>query len=147
MSAPESPTENSQWSLIPLTPEYIPAEHGGYVAALEVTLEDKQIRNIALSGNYGVGKSSILRELGKRLGSRVVELSLSTLAPIETSKLNESVPIQATTPTNRIQQEIVWRGLGFWAVCFERVVLGSPGRVWPGGMDGREGKLATHTPE
>lgn len=105
--APKEPTEKSNWSLIPLTPEYLEAEHSGYVSALEAALEDDEIRNIALSGNYGVGKSSILRELGKRLDGRVVELSLSTLAPIEASKLDESVPIQATTPTNRIQQEIV----------------------------------------
>lgn len=95
------------WDLVPLTPEYLEAEHSGYVSAIEAALEDNEIRNIALSGNYGVGKSSVLRELGKRLDGRVVELSLSTLAPIEVSKLDESVPIQATTPTNRIQQEIV----------------------------------------
>lgn len=105
--APKEPTEKSKWSLIPLTPEYLEAEHSGYVSALEAALQDDEIRNIALSGNYGVGKSSILRELGKRLDGRVVELSLSTLAPIEASKLDESVPLQAMTPTNRIQQEIV----------------------------------------
>lgn len=106
LSAPSS--ENSRgWDLIPLTPEYIEAEHSGYVAALESALKDSQIRNIALSGNYGVGKSSILRELAKRLDGRVVELSLSTLAPIEKTRLDEAVPLQAATPTNRIQQEIV----------------------------------------
>jgi hypothetical protein len=104
---PKDSTEKPQWSLIPLTPEYLEAEHSGYVSALQAALEDDETRNIALSGNYGVGKSSILRELGKRLDGRVVELSLSTLAPIEVSRLDESVPIQATTPTNRIQQEIV----------------------------------------
>ena len=102
-----APAPSAVWNLVPLTPEYLEAEHSGYVSALEVALEDDEIRNIALSGNYGVGKSSILRELGKRLDGRVVELSLSTLAPIEASKLDESVPLQATTPTNRIQQEIV----------------------------------------
>nr|WP_279475436.1 hypothetical protein [Aeromonas veronii] len=60
-----------------------------------------------MSGNYGVGKSSILREVARRQKDRVVELSLSTLAPIEMSQLDESVPKQATTQTNRIQQEIV----------------------------------------
>ncbi|WP_455952085.1 YobI family P-loop NTPase [Arcanobacterium haemolyticum] len=105
--ATQGPVEDLHWNLISLAPEYIETEHGGYVSALEVALETDQIRNIALSGSYGVGKSSILRELGKRLGNRVVELSLSTLAPVEISKLDESVPIQATTPTNRIQQEIV----------------------------------------
>lgn len=107
---PHNPSRSEigdSWNLVPLTPEYLEAEHGGYVTALEAALEDNKIRNIALSGNYGVGKSSILRELGKRLDGRVVEISLSTLAPIEASKLDESVPIQATTPTNRIQQEIV----------------------------------------
>lgn len=100
-------SEASQWDLIPLTPKYIEAEHGGYVTALEAALDDDTVRNIALSGSYGVGKSSILRELGRRLDGRVVELSLSTLAPVEAAKLDESVPVQATTPTNRIQQEIV----------------------------------------
>ncbi|MFJ5162291.1 hypothetical protein ACIP6T_24335 [Pantoea sp. NPDC088449] len=95
------------WELIPLTPEYIEAEHFRYVAAIEEALACKDIRNIALSGNYGVGKSSILQEVARRQDGRVVEISLSTLSPIETSKLDDSVPKQATTPTNRIQQEIV----------------------------------------
>lgn len=95
------------WELVPLTPEYLAEEHGGYVAAIEAALAGDQIRNIALSGNYGVGKSSIMREVARRQDNRIVELSLSTLAPIEASQLDNSVPIQATTPTNRIQQEIV----------------------------------------
>lgn len=102
----DSPVK-SQWRLIPLIPEYLEAEHNGYVSALEDALENHEIHNIALSGNYGVGKSSILRKLGKRLGSRGVELSLSTLAPSELPKNEESIPKQAMTPTNRIQQEIV----------------------------------------
>ena len=95
------------WKLVPLTPEYLAEEHGGYVDAIEAALAKDQIRNIALSGNYGVGKSSIMQEVVRRQNNRVVELSLSTLAPIEPSQLDDSVPIQATTPTNRIQQEIV----------------------------------------
>ncbi|OFT42675.1 hypothetical protein HMPREF3160_04915 [Arthrobacter sp. HMSC06H05] len=100
----------TNWNLVPLTPEYIEDEHGGYVAELENALKNDEIRNIALSGPYGVGKSSILRELARRLKGRVVELSLSTLAatrPPESEELDEAVPIQATTTTNRIQQEIV----------------------------------------
>jgi len=107
MSAQQELASGESWNLVPLTPKYLPREHGVYVTAIEAALADDQIRNIALSGNYGVGKSSILREVARRLESRVVEISLSTLAPIEASKLDESVPIQATTPTNRIQQEIV----------------------------------------
>lgn len=107
MSAQQESASGESWDLVPLTPKYLPREHGVYVAAIEAALADDQIRNIALSGNYGVGKSSILGEVARRQKSRVVEISLSTLAPVEASKLDESVPIQATTPTNRIQQEIV----------------------------------------
>lgn len=101
------PASQETWHLIPLTPKYLAHEHGVYVSAIEAALTDDQIRNIALSGNYGVGKSSILREVARRKKNRVVELSLSTLAPIEETQGQDSVPIHATTTTNRIQQEIV----------------------------------------
>lgn len=107
MSVNQNTTIGESWGLVSLTPEYIEAEHVGYVTAIEEALSDEQIRNIALSGNYGVGKSSILQEVARRQDGRVVEISLSTLSPIEVSKLDDSVPKQATTPTNRIQQEIV----------------------------------------
>lgn len=107
MSTQQEPDSGGAWNLIPLTPKYLPKEHSQYVTAIETALAHDQIHNIALSGNFGVGKSSILREISRRQEGHVVELSLSTLAPIEASKLDESVPIQATTPTNRIQQEIV----------------------------------------
>lgn len=108
MSRKHKPTERvDTWKLTPLTPGYIGDEHQGYVAAIETALADPDVRNIALSGNYGVGKSSILQEVADRQKHRVVELSLSTLAPIEAKKIDDAVPVQATTPTNRIQQEIV----------------------------------------
>lgn len=72
-------SEATKWNLVPLTPEYIEDEHGGYVAELENALKNDEIRNIALSGPYGVGKSSILRELARRQKDRVVELSLHLL--------------------------------------------------------------------
>jgi len=104
----------ADWDLESLTPSYIEAEHAGYVAAIIAALKNPKIRNIALSGNYGVGKSSILQKVSELLEAepgrkrdRAVELSLSTLAPIERSTIDESIPVQATTPTNRIQQEIV----------------------------------------
>jgi hypothetical protein len=95
------------WNLIPLMPEFIEAEHAGYARAIIAALDDPTIHNIALSGNYGVGKSSILQRVSALKKDKVVELSLSTLAPIQASNLDGSVPVQATTPTNRIQQEIV----------------------------------------
>lgn len=44
---------NKQWALTPLTPEYCEKQHGKYVKAIEVALDNTNIRNIALSGNYG----------------------------------------------------------------------------------------------
>lgn len=105
--SPQTLHDNNVWELLPLTAEYIDSEHGGYVQAIEAALENPRIRNIALSGNFGVGKSSILQKVAEIKQDRVVELSLATLAPIEASDLDDSVPKQATTPTNRIQQEIV----------------------------------------
>ena len=100
-------TNSKDWNLIPLTPEYIEEEHGCYVKAITSALDNPGICNIALSGNYGVGKSSILQKVAALQKNCVVELSLSTLAPFTEYVLDESVPKQASTPTNRIQQEIV----------------------------------------
>lgn len=103
----QSTKDETSWNLVPLTPEYSEKEHSVYITAITEALQNSKIRNIALSGNYGVGKSSILQKVVEQYHKRVVELSLSTLAPIEESSLDASIPRQATTPTNRIQQEIV----------------------------------------
>lgn len=95
------------WDLTALTPEFIESEHSQYAAAIANNLKKDDVLNIALSGNYGVGKSSILGRVADDHDGRVVELSLSTLSPIDSSKVDDSVPAQARTPTNRIQQEIV----------------------------------------
>lgn len=95
------------WDLTALTPEFIETEHAQYAKAIAENLKKDDVLNIALSGNYGVGKSSILGRVAEDHDGRVVELSLSTLSPIDNSKVDDSVPAQARTPTNRIQQEIV----------------------------------------
>lgn len=99
--------KDASLGLVSLTPEYIEQEHGGYVREISNALDNPKIRNIALSGNYGVGKSSILQKVAELQKENVVELSLSTLAPYDEDGLDNSVPKQATTTTNRIQQEIV----------------------------------------
>lgn len=93
-------------SLSPLTPQYLEAEHAIYVSALERALKNTEVRNIALSGSYGVGKSSILRQLTTRLQGRAIEISLSTLAPTMRDS-DSAVADQNLTQTNRVQQEIV----------------------------------------
>lgn len=83
------------------------------------------IRNIALTGGYGVGKSSILQEVARRNRRKVLQISLSTLSPEGSSSLKASTLVDSkssnesrvsgdnqlnpvtSTKTNQIQKEIV----------------------------------------
>lgn len=96
--------------LEPLAPKYDPLHHRAYVSVLEnAVMRQPTVRNIALSGTYGTGKSSILAEFARRFKDRVLEVSLLTLGE-EPEKIlapaEEANPAAATT-TNRIQKEIV----------------------------------------
>lgn len=93
--------------LEPLTPNYQQDEHEVYVTALLEAVGDETVHNIALSGAYGIGKSSILREFASRLDGRCVEISLSTLAPLKCDDPAAETPTGEDTTTNRIQREIV----------------------------------------
>ena len=95
------------FTLTPLTPEFNEDNHGSYVRRINYALKEPKIRNIALSGTYGIGKSSILQKVAEEHKNDVVEISLSTLAPAASQEVDDSIPKQASTTTNRIQQEIV----------------------------------------
>ncbi|TLD71533.1 DNA-binding protein [Phragmitibacter flavus] len=101
------------WMLEPLTPIFLESEHKIYVSAIEDALRKDGVNNIALSGNYGVGKSSILQKVAENYRESVIMISLSTLAPIEKEKEANSQPHFITPVTNRIQQEIVKQMLYF----------------------------------
>lgn len=94
--------------VLELSPRYDPKVHKVYVDILEDALRDKGkdeplAKNIALSGSYGVGKSSILDEVRRRHKKQTISISLATLGfPDETSTDD-----RAGTTTNIIQKEIV----------------------------------------
>jgi len=91
---------------LPLTPKYDEKLHGTYLAALEHALDKPDasgIKNIALTGGYGVGKSSILEELVKRRRSKVVQVSMSTMGPVGDTQKSGGEEVK----TNAIQKEIV----------------------------------------
>jgi hypothetical protein len=96
--------------LLPLTPKYEPANHGVYFDVLDAALvgsKQDAVLNIALTGSYGVGKSSILQKVAEKYPKNVVQVSLSTLGLSDESG---DVPSSGTSPlskTNRIQKEIV----------------------------------------
>ncbi|TFC63857.1 hypothetical protein [Cryobacterium sp. TMT2-4] len=87
-----------------LAPQFDGDQHQVYADLLLRALNAEGTKNIALTGAYGTGKSSILASLRDTHRRRVVELSLSTIAP--------GVPDTdgsggALSRTNQIQKELV----------------------------------------
>lgn len=65
--------------LYPLYPNVEPSEHRIYTTALNDALLDKEVHNIALTGGYGSGKSSVLKDFTQDKQERTVFISFSTL--------------------------------------------------------------------
>lgn len=136
-----------------LAPEYKGDHHDLYVRHLEQAVKDKKNRNIALTGRYGAGKSSVLDAFEKEHRANTVRISINTLGPDEDSE----------DLTNRIQKELVkqlvyrlkpgqvrrsrfarpkpltkrtalWQALGVSSVAFTLLwLLGvRPAEDWPG---------------
>ena len=97
-SQPTAPSKTSdQVALESLAPNYDEGQHKTYVDRLEKAVEDPKNRNIALSGRYGTGKSSVLDEFQKRHRKSTLRLAVSSLAP----------DTEGVTLTNRIQKEVL----------------------------------------
>ncbi|ORA26697.1 YobI family P-loop NTPase [Mycobacteroides abscessus] len=80
-----------------LTPKYEDKHHRTYLKRLEEAVKDPGNLNIALTGRYGAGKSSVLNKFEDKNKKEVLRLAISTLAPGE----------EGQSTTNRIQKEIV----------------------------------------
>ncbi|MDT5119210.1 MAG: hypothetical protein QOE30_4949, partial [Mycobacterium sp.] len=97
-------------SLISLTPRYSDQHHGIYLRHLQEAItgsESASIANIALTGSYGIGKSSILEKLAADFDGYCARLSLSTLGDEPEIGASASAASAPTSVTNRIQKEIV----------------------------------------
>jgi len=107
-SAPLTPRTPAP-ELTSLAPEYREEWHGTYFAILKRAIDDQpDIRNIALSGAYGLGKTSVLNKLAEEFKGRVIKLSLLTLGTEpESARQGASQVPAADTKTNRIQKELV----------------------------------------
>ena len=94
-----------------LSPVYIPDQHGEYVDILVAELSKAAVwapRNVALTGHYGSGKSSVLTETQRRLENanlKVINLSLPSLGVGNGRIPKDGDP--ALDKTNLIQKEIV----------------------------------------
>jgi hypothetical protein len=97
-SQPTAPIETSdQVALKSLAPQYDEGQHKTYLDRLEKVVEDPRNRNIALSGRYGTGKSSVLDKFQEKHKDSTLRLAVSTLAP----------DIEGVTLTNRTQKEVL----------------------------------------
>jgi hypothetical protein len=86
-----------QVTLRTLAPEYNKDRHDIYVRHLEDGVQDRRNRNIALTGRYGAGKSSVLDAFEKKHEQSTLRISINTLGPDEDDE----------DLTNRIQKELV----------------------------------------
>ena len=94
--------------LKPLHPRYNPQQHRTYVDALNDAIQQDEITNIALSGPYGVGKSSILQGFREdHPGAIFISLSTLGFSKPTVSKPPESSDGSISPQTNQIQKEIV----------------------------------------
>ena len=96
-------------TLTPLTAKFDEAQHQVYVDHLNAAIESTKVRNIALTGRYGSGKSSILEQFAHQSSTRkrVLSLALSTLGPEQFADSSaDQLPRPAST-TNRIEKELV----------------------------------------
>jgi hypothetical protein len=103
------PRPSSAVALQSLAPRYEEDQHGTYVARLEQAVKESKNLNIALTGRYGSGKSSVLDEFEAEHRRRTLRLAISTLAPEEEPvAAAPNLPPGATlSTTNRIQKEVV----------------------------------------
>lgn len=80
-----------------LTPRFEEEHHRTYLRRLEEAVRDPGNLNIALTGRYGAGKSSVLDQFEANHRRTTQRLTISTLAPGE----------EGESTTNRIQKEVV----------------------------------------
>jgi len=110
---PQSPGWNPRpgqtLHLTSLAPLFDGDRHQLYYDLLVRAIDTEGPRNVALTGAYGTGKSSVLAQLGRDRASRVVELSLSTIASSHhgASAKESNLPAEGGSRTNQIQKEIV----------------------------------------
>lgn len=93
-----------------LAPKFNPKHHQVYFDLLTRAIGYSDTRNIALTGAYGTGKSSILAQLrtDPEYKSRTVSLSLSTIVPrLSRPQEDHSPDGSPTSRVNQIQKEIV----------------------------------------
>lgn len=96
----------AQLRLASLAPQFEADRHLLYYGLLLRALDADGTYNVALTGAYGTGKSSVLGRLYDEREDEVIRLSLSTIAP-DRARAADDAGFDAESRTNQIQKEIV----------------------------------------
>lgn len=78
-----------------MTPKYVSSQHSRYVGRLTDALYKQNCKNVALSGSYGSGKSSILEQFAKEAkveGHYIAKVSLANFCTGPNSDRSDSKP-------------------------------------------------------
>lgn len=99
-----TPSSENWPELVDLAPKYEPAKHAAYLNAVLTGINSGRVKNVALSGPYGAGKSSILQGLVRRYPSQVAAVSLATVRSthVEVGEARDKL-----ASTNELQKEIL----------------------------------------
>lgn len=88
-----------------LTPEILDKNKEIYTEALDYAFENKNIKNIAITGIYGAGKSSIWKTYtNKKKLENIITISLGQYENINNSDKNND---KSDKPTNRIERQMI----------------------------------------
>lgn len=100
-----------------LSPSFDEDQHGTYLRRLEEAVADPRNRNIALTGRYGAGKSSVLDQFQANHADSTLRLAISSLTPGTDAEDqgddgdgdgDERAPgVEVESTTNQIQKDIV----------------------------------------
>jgi hypothetical protein len=98
-----------------------------YIEALEKSVKDHTVYNVALTGPYGSGKSSVLRTYVKKTSRKSIEISL---ASFDIAKVKSS-PDSANSPNDELHRQIEFSILQqlFYQVDPEKIQLSGVKRI------------------
>ena len=105
--AQEKQSSDTPSELVVLGPRFNKKRHGFYVDKLEQAILLPKVRNIALTGGYGTGKSSVLQGLIERIrSSKVLKKTHPIIISLPTIQIADESDSDGNR-TDRIQREIV----------------------------------------
>lgn len=96
-----------------MTPKYDSSQHGRYVGRLNDALYKQNCKNVALSGSYGSGKSSILEQFAKEAkaeGHYIAKVSLANFCTGPNSDGPNSKPSTTALLEREILGQLLYQG-------------------------------------